>query len=380
MRPLRVIILILLILVITVGGVLLALNFARGGTLLGGAVATQVGAALPDQEPVQVTATPEPVLQILAAAQNLNRGTIIPTEALVPVPWPTTIVPFTAITDPAQIVGTRARYTIARGEPILSTMIVESLAQLSPFGSDAAAQIPPGYVGIAIPYDRTSGVAFGVKDGDHVNILVSWAIVDIDQDFQTVLPNESTVLSPPNPDATLPIPASLLAVVNSANQVVPNPVGRGEPGVGVAEQLYVVPSGPQLERLVSQSIVQDALVLHLGDFGENLPEVVQPTATPDPVATVPPDAVPTATPRPPDLITLAVPPQDALVLNYVNRLSQRYPGSVQVTLVLRSAGDTGRTETESVTLQYMFEQYNIALPAKLSYGVAPVAATATPAP
>jgi hypothetical protein len=122
-------------------------------------------------------------------------------------------------------------------------------------------------------------------------------------------------------------------------------------------------------------------VLHIGDFGENKPEVIEPTATPDPAAveaTAPPDAPPTATPLPPDLITLAVPPQDALVLNYVNRLSQRYPGSVQVTLVLRSAGDTGRTDTESVTLQYMFEQYNIALPAKLSYGVSPAAATPEP--
>ena len=137
------------------------------------------------------TATPEPALQIIAAGQNLERGAVIPTEALIAIPWPTSIVPPSAITDPADVVGTRARYTIARGEPIFSTMIVESLLQLSPTGSDAAAQIPPGFVGISIPYNRANGVALGVKDGDHVNVIVSWAVVDIDQSFQTLLPNLS---------------------------------------------------------------------------------------------------------------------------------------------------------------------------------------------
>jgi hypothetical protein len=60
---------------------------------------------------------------------------------------------------------------------------------------------------------------------------------------------------------------------------------------------------------------------------------------------------------------------------------EKSPGSVQMTLALRSAGDTTVTETESVTLQYMFERFNITLPTKLNYGVAASAAfTATPAP
>ena len=48
-------------------------------------------------------------------------------------------------------------------------------------------------MGISIPYSRTNGVALGIKDGDHVNVIVSWAVVDIDQQFQTLLPNRSTV-------------------------------------------------------------------------------------------------------------------------------------------------------------------------------------------
>jgi hypothetical protein len=50
-------------------------------------------------------------------------------------------------------------------------------------------------------------------------------------------------------------------------------------------------------------------------------------------------------------------------------MKQRYPDAVNVTLVLRAAGDTTTVETQSVTLQYMFEQYNISLPSKLTYGL-----------
>ncbi len=375
----RLFILIALLLVITVVGVFLAFAASRGalsGLLGGPGQPTNQGG---DETAVPVTATPEQVLRIIGASQTLGRGVIIPTEALVAIPWPTNIVPPSAITDPAQVVGTRARYTIARGEPIFSTMIVQSLAQLSPTGSDAAAQIPAGYVAISIPYNRAHGVALGVKDGDHVNLIVSWAVVDLDQDFQSQLPNLSTVLSPPNPDAVFAIPPSTVSVVNSGNVNSPSAVGRGANGVEIDADFYIVPSEPQRPRLVTQGIIQDALVLRVGTFGEDAPAVIEPTPTADPNATAAAPPPPTSTPLPPDIITLVVSPQDAIVLNYVNRLAERYPLGVQVTFALRSAGDTSRVDTEAVTLSYMFEKFNIALPAKLNYGLSaaqpPVPAT-----
>jgi Flp pilus assembly protein CpaB len=373
MRRGRFLILIALLLVLSLAGIFVAVALSgglpallgRGNTGGGGNPQTNAG-----ETPVPVTATPEPVLQILAAGQNLERGAVIPTEALIAIPWPTSIVPPSAITNAASIVGTRARYTIARGEPIFSTMIVQSLLQLSPSGSDAAAQIPPGFVGISIPYSRTNGVALGIKDGDHVNVIVSWAVVDIDQQFQTLLPNKSTVLNPPNPDGTLSLAPSVVAVVNESG-AAGSPTGRGEVGVNTNESFYVIPSEVQRPRLVTQGIIQDALVLHVGNFGADKPTVIEPTPTAVPGATASAPPPPTSTPLPPDIITLVVSPQDSLVLNYVNRIVEKYPSAVVVTLALRSAGDTARVDTESVTLQYMFEKFNIALPAKLNYGVGP---------
>ncbi len=371
MRRGRFLILIALLLVLSLAGIFVAVLLSNP-TLLGLNRPRVVGGTVQanGETPVAVTATPEPVLQILAAGQNLQRGAVIPTEALIAIPWPTSIVPPSAITNPVSIVGTRARYTIARGEPIFSTMIVESLLQLSPTGSDAAAQIPPGFVGISVPYSRTNGVALGIKDGDHVNVIVSWAIVDIDQQFQTILPNKSTVLNPPNPDGTLNLAPSVVAVVNEAGTNA-SPTGRGEVGVNTNESFYVIPSEAQRPRLVTQGIIQDALVLHVGNFGQDKPTVIQPTPTAVANATASAPPPPTATPLPPDIITLVVSPQDSLVLNYVNRIVEKYPGAVVVTLALRSAGDTSRVDTESVTLQYMFQKFNIALPAKLNYGVGP---------
>ena len=68
---------------------------------------------------------------------------------------------------------------------------------------------------------------------------------------------------------------------------------------------------------------------------------------------------------PPDIITLIVTPQDAVTLNYL-----LYSGA-QISLALRSSGDDSRILTEAVTLQFLMEQYNIPLPARLPYGLEP---------
>jgi pilus assembly protein CpaB len=284
-------------------------------------------------------------------------------------------------------VGTRARFTIQRGEPIFSTMVIQSLAQLSPTGSDAAGQIPPGFVAISIPYDKRKGVALGVQDGDYVNVLVSWAIVDIDQDFQSELPNLSAGVidetgTGSGGNGTITVTGSKTGIVYGSGPQV-NAIGRVETEPNLNLPFYLVPQEPQRSRLVSQSVIQNALVLKVGDFGPARPEIIEPTATPappDPNATATPPPPPTPTPLPPDIITLVVSPQDAIVLDFVNRLKEKYPNGVNVTLTLRSAGDTSLAETQSVTLQYMFQQYNISLPAKLNYGLDKQVPAPTPIP
>jgi pilus assembly protein CpaB len=65
------------------------------------------------------------------------------------------------------------------------------------------------------------------------------------------------------------------------------------------------------------------------------------------------------------MVTLIVTPQDAVTLNYL-MLS-----GAKLNIVLRSAGDPTRVDTEAVTLQFLMDQYRIPNPAKLPYGTEP---------
>jgi hypothetical protein len=44
---------------------------------------------------------------------------------------------------------------------------------------------------------------------------------------------------------------------------------------------------------------------------------------------------------------------------------------VEISLALRSAGDSTVIDTETATLQFFLDDYSIPLPAKLPYGLAP---------
>jgi len=63
---------------------------------------------------------------------------------------------------------------------------------------------------------------------------------------------------------------------------------------------------------------------------------------------------------------LIVTPQDALAINWAIN------GGLDLTLTLRSPNDpTPEIETDSVTLQFLIDNYDIAVPSKLPYGTEP---------
>jgi pilus assembly protein CpaB len=146
------------------------------------------------------------------------------------------------------------------------------------------------------------------------------------------------------------------------------------------ETFYILPSEEQRPRLVSQTLIQNVVVLQMGNFltpSERAAlEATQPapTATPEPGAEQPQQAAPTPTPvpPPPDVITLIVTPQDAVTLNFL------IYGGAQLTLVLRNPRDADVVTTEAVTLQYLLDQYNIPIPVKLPYGFQPAVTALVP--
>jgi pilus assembly protein CpaB len=116
-------------------------------------------------------------------------------------------------------------------------------------------------------------------------------------------------------------------------------------------------------------LLQDAVVLQVGDFP--LPgQEVQPqgTVTPTPAPEQQEGEQP-AGPVPPDVVTLIVRPQDAVTLNYV--MAAKTKLAATLSLALRAANDSSRENVLPVTLQFLLEQYQIPVPARLPYSLNP---------
>jgi pilus assembly protein CpaB len=212
--------------------------------------------------------------------------------------------------------------------------------------------------------NRIAAMSYGLQPGDHVDVITTLLFVDLDQDFQTVLPDNTAVVTAPQPgDPTGKTAAGLTVSIVSGKEAAAQGKAALDPTLN--QPVYLQSSESQRPRLVSQTLLQDAIVLHVGNFATTAETPATPGATPTPVPTaVPGGAAPKAAVLP-DIITLMVPPQDAVTLNYLV-----YAGA-KLTLVLRSAGDDTRVQTDAVTLQYLMDKYAIPEPSKQPYGLSP---------
>jgi Flp pilus assembly protein CpaB len=328
----------------------------------------------------QATPTAIPTVDVVVVTQHVNRGQLIDDSVVGVVPYQRDLFINGMVTNKADVVGKRAKLDLEAGFVMTQNMVTET-PDLSTSGSDAALMIPRGMVAVSIPINRLSSVTFAPQRGDHVNVLATMLFTDLDADFQSALPNGSgTILAAGNSFLQGPqLTSSDSTTTNKSdplvntltNQTIPSAgvIGRTVEDPAYKQPFYVLPSEKQRPRLVSQTLIQDVIVLQMGDFPT---ESSQPT----PVPTQSAEAVPTPTPLPnkaivgttptvPDMITLIVTPQDAVTLNYMI-----YSGA-KLTLVLRSSGDDTRVQTEAVTLQFLMDQYKVPIPAKLPYGLEP---------
>ncbi len=336
-------------------------------TLTGSGGEEVVGETAP--EPVVVTS------EIVIVTQDVPRGTVIHDEHLGTMAFPQeSILPTMFMADQKEaVVGRQARHDIDNGTPLTAGMLVELGAGIPDEGSIASLSIPKGMVAIPIPVDRLSSVAYSLRPGDHVGVIGTFVMVDVDSEFQSALPNASgDIISTGSAGEGMP---SYLTV-----QVKPGGdgavIGRTELDPLLNELIYAMPSEQQRARFVTQILMQDAIVLRFGEFSfeDLLPQddVIEPVPGEEGQenADAPPDeGTPEEQPeiQPPDVVTLIVTPQEAVALEF---LMMR---NVQFTLVLRSSDDSDSDiiDTEAVTFQYLLDVYNVPVPAKLPYDLEP---------
>jgi Flp pilus assembly protein CpaB len=321
----------------------------------------------PMMAPPPVQATPEPeftstpvevTVDIVMTTQLVPRGGTITENvvALVPIPRRDVMEGSTFFIGEeglGEVIGQRARIDLRPNTPLTNAVMVGE------DGNVASFEIPRGMVAISIPISKLSSVSYGLVPGDHVNVITSLLLIDIDPNFQSRLPNNTSSVTLPG---RLADQFTGVAVIDSGT------AGRGEFDPTLGTPIYVIPSEGQRPRLVSQTLIQDTIVLQMGIFAQGAPQP-QAGITPAPAdPNAPPEqAQPTAVPviPVPDVITLIVSPQDAVTLNYLMLAGAR------INLVMRAAGDTDTVQTEAVTLQFVMDQYGIPNPAKLPYGIEP---------
>jgi pilus assembly protein CpaB len=334
-------ILIFLVLIVVVGLGVLALLYSQFNN--------------PVAQPTQAVLT-----DVFYAAQNIPQGTTITREMLgtfsIP-PDKVAEVMFTTSEENA-LVGQTARLTLDQGTLITSSMVGSGPVEIS--GPRWAVQIPNGMVAATIPANRLALGGYAVNDGAHVNVNACMLFVDVDPAFQTVLPNFTAVLTGTGfQEGQLPVLS-----VNSVTGELPSRQGRIELDPTLQQPFYAVPSENQRPRLVCQMILQDVVVMKLGNFELQQAAPVEPGATPSPAQAQQQGA--------PDIVTLMVTPQDSISLNYFV-----YSGAM-LSMTLRNPNDTSRFAAESATLTSLLTQYNISLPSKLPYASQPRIDTLTP--
>jgi pilus assembly protein CpaB len=316
-----------------------------GILLLVGALAVLVifPQVLANQQPTETpTPTPEVLTtEILVAAQNIPRGAVISADAVVPGKWPNDSLPPADLitTDPEKVVGKIARTDVLRGQPMLSSLITADPKALAATGGDASLFIPAGKVAMAFPINKLTSVGYAIGTGDHVDVIVSFAVVEVDQEGQ-------------------------FPVMPFNRDMVDELVSAGlQPAEAVARVLGKLDTAAIRPRLLSQLTLQNVEVLHVGEWpiGGILPKTT-PTLSPEQQSAQVQAAAggtPTTTPPRPDMVIVLVDQQQALILQWLQQ-----EGNVALNLVLRGAGDNAPVSTDTVSYQYILTNFNITIPPK----------------
>ena len=320
------------------------------------------------------SSTPTPQVRyvsIITAGQNISPGTVITEAMLNSIQIPEDKLVQGLFTKKSDLVNLYAKLLITQGVPITDSMVSISPGNVNLPGSSWAPYLPQGMTAVSFPITRLSSMAFGIRDGDYVDVIVTMLLVDVDPSLQTVLPNKIAGLEPNATGDTTGPAAGLLKITQGdvtqghfeVDQVATDPPSN--------LLLYVQPSEAQRARMVTQMIMQNIQVLHVGTFPAPGVPFSDQTGGNAAAGAAAPTPQPNTTPTPvppfnPDIITVMVSPQDAVLLTYL-----MYSGA-QINLSLRNPNDTTPvTQPDAAMLEYLLTQYNIPVPAKLPYAMQP---------
>jgi hypothetical protein len=212
--------------------------------------------------------------------------------------------------------------------------------------------------------NRLSGVAYGLAEGDTIDIMLSFAFSEIDPDFQTLLWNAAEFTIESTTEAT----EEGGEATTTTTVLSLDPFGRFEE-LPTGELAHVAPGTNPAPILVSM-ILQNAKVIQVGEW-QPVDPVLVPTPTPEPdlleegqpTPTPQPQTPPTPTPPPAEVLLLALSPQQQLLLKYAIEVG------VDIDFALRGINDTQLYAVDNVDLNYLLEQFGFEIPPDYDFTV-----------
>ena len=117
----------------------------------------------------RATQRPTAKVRLLAARENISRGTAITEQLLKAVEYPTELVPAGSFQKKENLIGRVPCVTAPAGLPILEEM-------LAPPGSRPGILVKPGYRAIAVKIDAGSGVDYNIEPGCFVDVVGSFKV------------------------------------------------------------------------------------------------------------------------------------------------------------------------------------------------------------
>ena len=319
-------------------------------------------------------------VEVYIAGQNIPQGAIISPELLATIkiaPENVVEVMYT-LDEVSALVGKAAKFPLDQGVVITTSMVGDPSSAVPISGPSWASLIPSGMTAMSIPADRFSLSGYAINDGAHVNLNACFLFVDVDPTFQTILPNLTSVLTgtgftaPTAEDGSGGLPILSLGVSPAGAAQ-----GKLELDPSLQQPYYLLPSEAQRPRMVCQTMLQDVVVMKLGNFSRDEGATID---TPSVPPTTDANGQPVQTNPLPDIVTLIVTPQDSITLTYLMNAqiqqtnadgTKQQINQTRFSMTLRNPTDQARQATEASTLQFLLSQYNIPIPAKLPYALQP---------
>ncbi len=317
----------------------------------------------PTATPLPTIAPEEAMVEVVVSLQTVPRGWQMTEAELTTDMRLASEVGSGMIVRVEDAVGLYARQDIYQGETLTTDTLVRdpTLIGIENFGPSSL--VPQGWVALAVPMDRLSSVAYGLAPGDTIDIMLTFTLSAIDEQFQTLLSNsatfylEETVGEGEGEEARPTI-------------FIVDPYGRFET-LPTNDVAHVGPS-ENTERPTAVSVIlQNARVVNVGAY-QPRPPALPPTPTPLPDAPTPtpdPNAVPTPTPAPPDVLLIALPPQQQLFMDYALEVNG------DIDFALRGVNDGQLYSVQNVDFNYLLQQFNIAVPPNTTYTIGGLSTT-----